>query len=101
MNRSQNIYNCIINNKLLCGRSILNNQGSAFLNASKTHSVNNVYLISHVLHETGNNTSTLAQVVRLDPNGNIGSNGRKYYNMYGIAAYDYNPVVTGACYDTK
>src|SRR5699024_1075878 len=98
LDRSQNIATSTINNKLLSGKGILNNQGSAFLDASKTHGINEVYLISHALHETGNGTSTLARGVRLDSNGNVSSNGKKYYNMYGIAAYDHNPVIAGARY---
>lgn len=98
LDRAQNINSSTINSKLLSGKGTLNSQGSAFLNASKTHGINEVYLISHALHETGNGTSTLAKGVRLDSNGNISSNGKKYYNMYGIAAYDYNPVLGGARY---
>ncbi|WP_017548096.1 GW dipeptide domain-containing protein [Salinicoccus carnicancri] len=98
LDRSQNIASSTINSKLLNGKGTLNQQGSAFLNASKTHGINEVYLISHALHETGNGTSTLAQGVRLDSNGNISSSGKKYYNMYGIAAYDHNAVLAGARY---
>src|SRR5699024_10682171 len=54
LDRSQNIASSTINSKLLNGKGILNKQGSAFLNASKTHGINEVYLISHALHETGN-----------------------------------------------
>ncbi|WP_415654032.1 N-acetylglucosaminidase, partial [Salinicoccus roseus] len=98
LNRAQNISTVELNNKLLNNKGILHNQGTAFLQAANTHGVNEVYLISHALHETGNGQSTLAQGVRLDANGNISSNGKLYYNMYGIAAYDHNPVLEGARY---
>ncbi|MDB0579530.1 N-acetylmuramoyl-L-alanine amidase [Salinicoccus roseus] len=98
LNRAQNISTVELNNKLLNNKGILDNQGTAFLQAANTHGVNEVYLISHALHETGNGTSQLAQGVRLDANGNISSNGKLYYNMYGIAAYDHNPVLEGARY---
>ncbi|SFK81150.1 N-acetylglucosaminidase [Salinicoccus halodurans] len=98
LDRSQNIASSTLNNRLLSGKGTLSNQGSAFLNAANTQGINEVYLISHAIHETGNGTSTLAQGVRLDSNGNISSNGKKYYNMYGIGAYDYNPVLAGARY---
>src|SRR5699024_3093181 len=98
LDRSQNIASSTLNSKLLNGKGTLNNQGSAFLNASKSHGINEVYLISHAIHETGNGQSTLAQGVRLDSNGNISSSGKKYYNMYGVGAYDYNPVLAGARY---
>ncbi|WP_271399216.1 N-acetylmuramoyl-L-alanine amidase [Salinicoccus roseus] len=98
LNRAQNISTVELNNKLLANKGILHNQGTAFLQAANTHGVNEVYLISHALHETGNGQSTLAQGVRLDENGNISENGKLYYNMYGIAAYDHNPVLEGARY---
>ncbi|MCC4722390.1 glucosaminidase domain-containing protein [Salinicoccus sp. RF5] len=98
LNRAQNISTVELNNKLLANKGILHNQGTAFLQAANTHGVNEVYLISHALHETGNGQSTLAQGVRLDENGNISKNGKLYYNMYGIAAYDHNPVLEGARY---
>ncbi|OZT76906.1 glucosaminidase domain-containing protein [Salinicoccus roseus] len=98
LNRAQNISTVELNNKLLNNKGILHNQGTAFLQAANTHGVNEVYLISHALHETGNGQSTLAQGVRLDENGNISENGKLYYNMYGIAAYDHNPVLEGARY---
>ncbi|MBY8908332.1 glucosaminidase domain-containing protein [Salinicoccus roseus] len=98
LNRAQNISTVELNNKLLANKGILHNQGTAFLQAANTHGVNEVYLISHALHETGNGTSQLAQGVRLDENGNISENGKLYYNMYGIAAYDHNPVLEGARY---
>src|SRR5699024_7944271 len=98
LDRSQNIASSTLNSKLLNGKGTLNNQGSAFLNASKTHGINEVYLISHAIHETGNGSSTLAQGVRLDSKGNISTDGKKYYNMYGVGAYDYNPVLAGARY---
>jgi bifunctional autolysin len=98
LNRAQNISSMELNNKLLANKGILDNQGTAFLQAANTHGVNEVYLISHALHETGNGQSTLAQGVRLDENGNISENGKLYYNMYGIAAYDHNPVLEGARY---
>ncbi|TVT28865.1 hypothetical protein FO441_00875 [Salinicoccus cyprini] len=98
LNQAQNISSYELNNKLLSGKGTLHNQGSAFLRAANTHGVNEVYLISHALHETGNGQSQLARGVRLDANGNISSNGKLYYNMYGIAAYDHNPILAGARY---
>ncbi|MFC3420076.1 N-acetylmuramoyl-L-alanine amidase [Salinicoccus hispanicus] len=98
LNRAQNISSTELNNKLLDGKGILDNQGLAFVRAAAQYGVNEVYLISHALHETGNGTSQLSKGVRLDENGNISENGTLYYNMYGIAAYDHNPVLEGARY---
>ncbi|MGL6102921.1 MAG: N-acetylglucosaminidase, partial [Exiguobacterium acetylicum] len=64
--------------------------GQAFIDAGQKYSVNEAYLISHALLETGNGKSTLAMGVTW--------NGRKVYNMYGIGAYDYDAINTGAAY---
>src|SRR5699024_10233142 len=57
LDRSQNIASSTINNKLLNGKGSLHNQGSAFINAANTQGINEVYLISHAIHETGNGQS--------------------------------------------
>ncbi|WP_020006173.1 GW dipeptide domain-containing protein [Salinicoccus albus] len=98
LDKPQDISSAKINSRLLSGKGTLHNQGTAFRDAARTHGVNEVYLISHALHETGNGTSTLAQGVRLDSNGNYSSNGKLYYNMYGIGAYDNSAVLSGARY---
>ncbi|MBC5817663.1 N-acetylglucosaminidase, partial [Bacillus pumilus] len=64
--------------------------GQAFITAAKTYHINEIYLISHALLETGNGGSILA-------NGTM-FNGKKVYNMYGIGAYDSNPNYLGAKY---
>ncbi|MFP7492542.1 glucosaminidase domain-containing protein [Terribacillus saccharophilus] len=75
-------------NKYLAGKGILANQGKAFIDASKEYGVNDIYLVSHALLETGNGSSTLAKGVEY--------NGTTVYNMYGIGAYDSCPVGCGA-----
>lgn len=64
--------------------------GQAFIDAGTKYGVNEAYLISHALLETGNGTSRLATGVTW--------NGRTVYNMYGIGAYDYDAINTGAAY---
>ncbi|MGG3920629.1 N-acetylglucosaminidase, partial [Geobacillus thermodenitrificans] len=75
-------------NRFLKGKGILENQGQAFIEAAKKHGLNDVYLMSHALLETGNGTSELAIGVQY--------NGKTVYNMYGIGAYDGNAVESGA-----
>lgn len=89
-----------INDKFLNGRGILDGQGQAFIEAGRKHKINEVYLIAHALHETGNGTSTLARGIEVgrDKNGKsviVTSSNRaslknikKTYNMYGVRAYD-------------
>ena len=55
----------------------------------KAKHVNEVYLISHALLETGRK-SELAKGVEID--------GKKYYNFYGVGALDSDPIKTGAQY---
>ncbi|MHD0398141.1 N-acetylmuramoyl-L-alanine amidase [Staphylococcus simulans] len=83
-------------NKLLEGKGILEGQGAAFTQAAQTYDINEIYLISHALLETGNGTSALAnggyvnsanQVVTTEP--------KKYYNMFGIGAIDSDAVRGG------
>ncbi|QKY70422.1 peptidoglycan-binding protein [Lentibacillus sp. CBA3610] len=57
-------------NNVLDGAGELEGTGQSFINGSQEHSVNEIYLISHALHETGNGTSVLSngsiQVGKLD-----------------------------------
>lgn len=75
-------------NKVLQGKGILHGQGEAFVEASRLHDINEIYLVSHALLETGNGSSELATGQRV--------NGTMVYNMYGIGAYDQDPVTLGA-----
>lgn len=75
-------------NKFLAGKGQLAGQAGAFIEAAKKHNVNEAYLISHSLLETGNGGSKLAQGVKYK--------GKTVYNMYGIGAYDSCPVDCGA-----
>lgn len=76
-------------NKFLNNKGILSGQGQAFVDAANAHNVNVIYLISHALLETGHGTSRLAQ-------GTI-ANGTntKVYNMFGIGAFDRDPIRLG------
>ncbi|ELV2639252.1 N-acetylglucosaminidase [Staphylococcus pseudintermedius] len=64
-----------------------------FVHAAKAKQVNEVYLISHALLETGSVVSELSNGVEID--------GKKYYNFYGVGALDEAPVKTGAEYAKK
>ncbi len=69
-------------NSMLTNKGVLNNMGQAFIDAANTYHINPVYLAAHARLETGNGTSTLAT-------GQVYSgDGVKYYNVYGIGAYD-------------
>jgi mannosyl-glycoprotein endo-beta-N-acetylglucosaminidase len=70
-----------VNNKILNStKGTLSGTAAAFAEAAKLYNVNEIYLIAHALHETGNGKSPLAQGVQY--------NGRTVYNMYGYNAFD-------------
>ncbi|WP_428909673.1 glucosaminidase domain-containing protein [Niallia sp. Krafla_26] len=105
-------------NQYLNGKGILSGRGQSFIEAAKKHNVNEVYLMSHALLETGNGRSDLANgilvelnkdgqpVVLKDSNGGVltledvggtePKGAKAVYNMYGIEAYDRNPDELGA-----
>ena len=95
-------------NKVIAGRGTLNGQGAAFIEAGRLHSVNELYLISHALLETGNGGSNLAKGIEvgLNSSGNPVlvtssnrsslTNIRTTYNMFGIGAADTDPDRLGA-----
>ena len=77
-----------IDSKVLGGKGILSGKGKSFIEAANKYNINEVYLISHSLLETGNGSSALA-------NGVV-YNGKIVYNMYGYGAYDSCPLTCGA-----
>nr|WP_263313783.1 GW dipeptide domain-containing protein [Mammaliicoccus sp. Marseille-Q6498] len=98
LNKSQNIAVSKLNN-LLRGKGILENQGEAFSQAAKAVGINEIYLISHALLETGNGTSQLAKGGAIDSKGNVNLNSKtKYYNMFGVGATDNNALYGGINY---
>ncbi|WP_339194206.1 N-acetylglucosaminidase [Aeribacillus sp. FSL W8-0870] len=67
-------------NRFLNGKGDLQGMGQAFVDAANKNNINDLYLISHAILETGNGKS--AKFVY---------NGKIVYNMYGIGAVDSNP----------
>lgn len=91
---------------MLRKQEVLEDYTTEFLNAAKKEHVNEVYLISHAILETGNNKSELANGVMLTEKGKVTkskeeSDGKKYYNFYGVGALDSDPIGTGANYAKK
>ncbi|MGG0409207.1 SH3 domain-containing protein [Peribacillus simplex] len=79
-----------VNNRILSGKGILQGQAATFTAAAEKYGVNEIYLISHALLETGNGTSPLATGVKV--------NGKTVYNMYGVGAFDGTALSSGAQY---
>lgn len=86
----------MINSKILINKGILTGKGAAFAEGSKTYGVNEIYLMSHSMLETGNGTSQLANgVVVSEVNGKPVA-PKKVYNMFGIGAYDATALKSGS-----
>ncbi|RFU61127.1 SH3 domain-containing protein [Peribacillus glennii] len=90
LSQTTNLNVAEVNEKILAGKGILSGKAATFIEAGETYGVNEIYLISHALLETGNGASELATGVEI--------NGKTVYNMYGIGAYDDTAVSSGAKY---
>ncbi len=84
--------------KILAGKGILNGKGAVFMEASRNNNINEIFLVSLALHETGNGTSALAQGIDYPDEDDLfpGQDTVKVYNMFGIGAYDSNTNYYGA-----
>ncbi len=85
-------------NQFLKGKGVLENQGAAFNKAAQMYGISEVYLISHALLETGNGTSQLAKGADVVNNKVVTNSSTKYHNVFGIAAYDSDPLREGIKY---
>lgn len=97
-----------LNSSVLSGKGMLDGEGDAFKKASKKHNVNDIYLISHAMLESGNGTSELASGVKVGKdkkgkpkrvtkkNKNKLTDIKKTYNMFGIGAVDSDPLNGGS-----
>ncbi|MBC1811280.1 SH3 domain-containing protein [Listeria booriae] len=90
-----------VNQKILNGKGILADKGASFNQAAVLSNVNEIYLISHALLESGNGSSQLANGVIVSSVGGLPVTPKKVYNMYGIGAIDSNPLVGGSEYAYK
>src|SRR5690625_3009471 len=100
-------------NNYLKGRGTLSGHGKTFYDASRKYKINDVYLISHSILETGHGKSNLASGIEVgkDKKGNlvlVNNKNRKdlteikkAYNMFGIQAFNSCPDECGAKYAYK
>ncbi len=88
---------------ILKGKGILDGTESSFLEGSRQQDINEIFLVSLALHETGNGRSTLANGIEFEDRDNLFPDQEtvKVYNMFGIGAYDSNPNYLGAQYAYK
>ncbi len=87
---------------VLKGKEKLEGTESAFLEGTAQHNINEVFLVSLALHETGHGTSQLAQGIDFPDEDNLFDEDTvKVYNMFGIGAVDSDPNLKGAEYAYK
>ncbi|WP_449537828.1 SH3 domain-containing protein [Ferdinandcohnia sp. Marseille-Q9671] len=77
-----------VNGNILSNKGVLTGMGQAFVDAAYTYNVNEIYLMAHALHETGNGTSRLAKGIVVSEVNGEPVPPRTVYNMYGIDAKD-------------
>ena len=87
-----------VNQKILYNKGIFINEAQSFITAASTYNVNEIYLISHALLETGNGKSTLATGVMVSTVNGKPVEPKTVYNVYGIGALDRCPLTCGAEY---
>ena len=87
-----------LNRKVLAGKGILAGKAQAFVEASLKENINELYLISHALLETGNGTSELSRGILVDTVDGAPVEPKVVYNMFGIQARDVDPIRLGAEY---
>lgn len=75
-------------NAYLEDKGVLRGMGKVFIEAARDYNVSEVYLVAHACLESGNGKSQLARGVEV--------NGTTVYNLFGINAYDANPLGGGS-----
>lgn len=93
LNQPQNLTAAQLN-ILLQGKGVLEGKGEAFRQASQKYNINEIYLISHAFLETAEGESTLAKGVKVKGE----DKDKRFYNMYGVGAYDKDAVKYGSKY---
>lgn len=92
--------------EMLVGKGVLEGHAQDFLDAARACDINPVYLVAHARLESGNGTSQLSCGVYVKAGSYKDSNKHSYnieksavyYNLFGIRAYDANPVHDGSIY---
>lgn len=85
-----------LNTKVLQGKGILEGRGQAFIDASKKYDINEIYLLSHALLETGHGTSNLSKGITVTEVNGQPVDSKTVYNMYGIQAVDSSAEKSGS-----
>ncbi|GAB4073156.1 hypothetical protein GCM10028778_07500 [Barrientosiimonas marina] len=102
-----------VNDSILKNKGVLAGQAQQFVKAGSEHDVNEVYLMSHAILETGNGASDLATGIEVgldeddDPQLVTSDNKddltaiKTVHNLFGVKAHDDSAVESGAKYAYK
>ncbi|WP_426350320.1 N-acetylglucosaminidase [Alloiococcus sp. CFN-8] len=73
-------------------------KGQAFIDAAREYNIDTLYLVAHTILETGYGKSELARGVDYElPEGKSQEKSTvRVHNLFGIGAYDHDPVGEGA-----
>ena len=101
--------NCSYSEGVYGRTSGLRNGGSWFVSAARTYGVNEVYLLAHAIWESAWGCSELASGWAPSSDGVVSVAGKqypykagtRYYNFYGIGAYDANALSGGRAMAVK
>jgi beta-N-acetylglucosaminidase len=85
-------------NNILNDKGVLKGKGEQFLYSSKQYNINPAYLVSHSLLETGDGTTPLSTGVLVTKINGQAVEPKVTYNLFGIGAYDRDPIRLGAEY---
>jgi uncharacterized protein YjdB len=96
LSQSAGLNESEVNQKILNGKGILQGKASSFIKAGSQFGINEIYLISHALLETGNGTSPLATGITVSSVNGQPVTPKIVYNMYGIHAFDSCPLQCGS-----
>ncbi|UTE77339.1 glucosaminidase domain-containing protein [Rossellomorea sp. KS-H15a] len=89
-----------INSEMLTNRGNLSGKGAAFVEAGKLHSINEIYLVSHSILETGAGSSRESSLLKGYKISSVKGQSvpeKTVYNVYGIAAFDSCPQSPSIC----
>lgn len=101
--------NCTYSESNYGRTSGLRGMGATFIEAARSYGVNEAYLLSHAIWESGWGCSELAGGWTPSEDGVVVVNGQSYpyyrgttyYNFYGIGAYDSNALSAGRAMAVK
>lgn len=86
-------------NNVLKGKGVFEGKGAVFLKAARDNNINPIYLVGHALLETSNGKSSLATgILMTEYKGAPLVKPQTVHNMFGVKAYDYDPIKCGSEY---